>query len=64
MNGWKDWQGKKVYIKLKGGRVYTGKVVKIDDRDEHHPLISIVDQYGRDVAFDVSEIKLIQQEAA
>lgn len=53
-----------MYIKLKGGRVYTGKVVKIDDRDEHHPLISIVDQYGRDVAFDVSEIKLIQQEAA
>ena len=31
MDGWKIWEGKKVFIILKNKRTYTGKVISINE---------------------------------
>ena len=61
MEGWKDFEGKNVYIETKSNRKYSGKVIKIDIQE---PLIwiSIIDKFGDKIVFVHSEIVLIQEE--
>ena len=63
MVGWKKYLEKKVYLILKDGRKYTGKVVEIDDTSAI-PLvwITIIDKFDKSVTFVHSEIKLIKEE--
>jgi len=62
MEGWKYYEGLKVFIILKNKRQYSGKVVEIDDSS--HPLVflTIIDKFGNRVRFVHSEIELIEEE--
>jgi len=62
MDGWKRWDGKRVFIILNNNRKYTGKVVSIDDAGNGLVFINIVDKFARLVTITSGEIKLIQEE--
>ena len=49
---------KKVYIELRNGRKYEGKIKSISD----DKFVIIIDKFGRSVGFSVNEIELIQEE--
>ena len=59
---WMDWKGKKVFIKLKDGGVYSGEVIDVDDSDKILIWITITDKYGERVTFVHSEILKIKEE--
>lgn len=61
--GWKYWEGKKVFILTKNNRQYSGKVIEIDDHSAK-PLVwvVIIDKFGDRVQFVHSEIIEIKEE--
>lgn len=59
---WKEWIGKIVFVKLKGGGVYSGKVVDVDDSSKPLIFITLIDKFGKDVTFEHSEIIKIVEE--
>jgi len=61
MEGWKDYEGKRVFIKLKNGREYSGKVLEIKDK-ESCSIIVILDKFDRKVSFYDSEISVMEEE--
>jgi len=62
MEGWKYWEGKKVFIILKNKRQYTGKIIEVDNSNKTTTFISIIDKYNNRITFANSEIELIQEE--
>lgn len=62
MEGWKDWEGKKVFLILKNDRQYSGLVIDIDNSLNPLIWISIRDKFGNRITFSTEEIKLIQEE--
>lgn len=61
MEGWKDYEGKRVFIKLKNGREYSGKVLEIKDKG-NCSIIIILDKFNRRVGFYDSEISVMEEE--
>ncbi len=63
MEGWKYWEGKKVFIILKNKRTYQGEVLEIET-NPNSPLVWIVlkDKFGKRVQFANSEVDVIQEE--
>ena len=63
MEGWKYWEGKKVFIILKNKRTYSGVVLEVEV-DPSSPLvwIHIKDKFEKRVSFVNSEIDVIQEE--
>jgi Ni,Fe-hydrogenase I small subunit len=63
MEGWKCWEGKKVFIILKNKRQYSGIVLEVEINPSS-PLvwISIKDKFGNRISFVNSEIEIIQEE--
>lgn len=63
MEGWKFWEGKKVFIILKNKRTYQGEVLEIE-MNPNSPLIWIIikDKFGKRVQFVNSEVDIIQEE--
>jgi len=59
---WKDWMNKKVFIKLKDGSVYSGKVIDVDFDSKPLVFISIIDKFGDKVTIVHSEIVKIKEE--
>ena len=59
--GWKDWEGKRVFIILKNKRVYTGEVLEVEG---NYPLcwITINDKFNQKIGFCTEEIEVIQEE--
>ncbi|MHA1225332.1 MAG: hypothetical protein ACTSPV_01150 [Candidatus Hodarchaeales archaeon] len=60
-DGWRYWEGKKVYIILKSKREYTGEVLEVEI-SSNSAFIIIKDKYGNLVGFNSSEVELIQEE--
>ncbi len=61
MEGWKNWEGKKVYIETNKERSYSGIVKSVDS---NVPIfLTLIDKFGKTVMFSISEIKLIQEES-
>ena len=60
---WKDWNGKKIFVRLKNGSIFNGKVIEIDDHSAK-PLVWIVirDKFDKRVVFVTSEIIEIKEE--
>lgn len=52
----KEYEGKNVYVKLKDGRKYSGKVLKVENS-----IISLMDKFGFHVSFSASEISFIEE---
>jgi len=61
MDGWITYEGKKVFIKLKNGRSYSGKVLSVEERGTCS-IITILDKFKRKVAFYASEISVMEEE--
>jgi len=63
MEGWKYWEGKRVFIILKSKRTYQGEVLEVEI-DPNSPLVWIVmiDKFGNRVQFVNSEVDVIQEE--
>lgn len=59
---WNEWLGKKVFVQLKSGGFYTGKIIEIDDSSNPLIFISIIDKFGDKVTFVHSEIVKIVEE--
>jgi len=55
---WKEWIGRRVFIKLEDGQIFTfSKVLAYED-----PFISITDKYNLPAVFNVSQIIKIKEE--
>ena len=63
MEGWKYWEGKKVYIILKNHRTYQGYVLEVE-MSPTSPLVWMVikDKFGKRITFSIEEIDVIQEE--
>lgn len=61
MDGWKRFIGKKVYVRLKNNRNYSGIVQSVD---EAPPLffINLIDKFSKPVTILHSEILEIKEE--
>ena len=53
----KEFEGKKVYMKLKNGRIYTGSVIAYDNH-----FYKIVDKFGERILISEEEIAFMQEE--
>jgi small nuclear ribonucleoprotein (snRNP)-like protein len=62
MDGWKKYVGKRVFLRTKYNRVYSGNVIEIDDSDKQVVFLTIIDIKGMNVTFAVSEIIEIKEE--
>jgi len=60
MEGWNNYDGKKVFIILENGRRYSG-VVKVDTSGDT-TWFHMIDKFEMNVSFNVKEIDLIQEE--
>ena len=62
MEGWKYYEGKRVYLILKSHREYSGEVIEVDDSKPPLVWITILDKFNKRVTFVHSEIDMIQEE--
>ena len=59
---WKGWENKYIFVKLRGGTVYSGKVIDVDISDGTLIWITIIDKKNEKVTFVHSEIVKIKEE--
>ena len=59
---WGGWNGKQIFLRLKTGKVYSGKVVDVDDSDKNIIFITIIDKFQMKVTFVHSEIIELKEE--
>jgi ribosome maturation factor RimP len=59
---WKDWIGKKVFIRTSHEKVYSGIIKDVDCNSLPLVWISIIDKFGNNVQFSASEIVEIKEE--
>jgi len=59
---WNDWNGKRIFVQLKTGAVYSGNVIDIDSKSPPLVFFTIIDKFGNKVTFVHSEIIKIQEE--
>lgn len=62
MEGWKYYEGKKVFLILKNERQYSGYVLNVDDSNKLLIWISLIDKFDKRITFCASEIEMIQEE--
>ena len=55
---WKEWIGKRIFVKLRDGSVYTGIVKDVDNE-----WFKITDKFSEAVTFPISEILKIKEES-
>ena len=58
---WKYWNDKNIFVKLKSGAVYSGKVIDVDVSIDL-VWITIIDKFDKRVTFVHSEIEKIKEE--
>ena len=61
---WKDWIGKRIFVQLKSGSVYSGEVLSIDEESKPLIFFEIIDKFGEKITFVHSEILKIKEEKA
>jgi len=59
---WKDWNGKKIFVRLRTNKVYSGKVIDVSDEKNGICFIKIIDKFGDEVLFVNSEIIEFKEE--
>lgn len=59
---WKEWNGKRVFVQLRNGGVYSGEVIDVDTNSNGLVFITIIDKYGDRVTIVHSEIIKIKEE--
>ena len=61
---WTEWIGKRIFVKLKSGDVYSGIVTDIENDGNDDFYLSMIDKYNAKVIFLTSEIIKIREEEA
>ena len=63
MEGWNYWRDKNVFLRTKNNRVYSGKVLSVE-QNKGSPLIwiTLFDKYHKRVTFVQTEIIEIKEE--
>lgn len=59
---WKAWNGKRVFVQLRSGAVYSGVIEDVDISDGKLIFITILDKYNERVTFVHTEIIKIKEE--
>ena len=59
---WKNWEGKKVFIKLRDGGCYSGNIIEVDNSSPPLIWLTLIDKYGNKVTVVHSEIIKIVDE--
>lgn len=59
---WKGWEGKKVFIRTKHDKVYSGNIKSIDESSPPLVFIYLIDKFGENVMIVHSEIVEIKEE--
>jgi len=62
MMEWKYWNGKRIFVKLKSGAVYSGDVIEVDVSNGELIWFTIIDKKGERVVFVHSEIIKLKEE--
>ena len=62
VEGWKAYEGKKVYIQTKSNRHYSGTIITVDISTKPFIWVTIIDKFDKHITFAHSEIELIQEE--
>ena len=59
---WKDWKGKRIFVQLRTGAIYSGNVIDVDTNSTPLVFFTIIDKFGNKVTFVHSEIIKLQEE--
>jgi len=59
---WKGWEKKKVFVRLRTGKVFSGVVKDIDMKSPPIIFITIIDKFNQLVTFTTSEIIELKEE--
>jgi len=59
---WVEWIGKRIFVKLKSGDVYSGIVLGIENDGDNNTYLSMIDKFNAKVMFLTSEIIKIREE--
>lgn len=62
MDVWRQYVGKKIFLRTNKDRVYSGVVKEIDDSNRNLIFISLIDIKGRLITILSSEITEIKEE--
>jgi len=59
---WDKWNGKNVFVQLKSGGRYSGKIIDEDVSDGKLIWITLIDKFGEKVSFvHVEIIKIVEE---
>lgn len=59
--GFREYEGKRVFIKLRNGREYSGEIYAVESKGAVS-LIKLKDKFGKNVGFYDTEISVIEVE--
>ena len=59
---WKYWNGKKIFVKLRSGAVYSGIVTDVETSPNNLVFIEMDDKFGKKVILCNAEIEKIVEE--
>lgn len=57
---WKEFEKRKVFVRLTNGSVFNAEVLEVDDRNPICVFITILDKYNEVVTISNNEIALIK----
>lgn len=63
MENWKELEGKRVYLRLKNGRIYSGSIDSIDQTSKPLIFIHLTDKFGYKIILLSSEILELREES-
>lgn len=59
---WKEWKGKRVFVQLKSGGFYSGKIVDVDEAPNPSVFLTILDKFGNKVTFlNIEILKIVEE---
>lgn len=58
---WKKLNGKRIFVKLRTGDVYNGKVIEVDDSSKPLIWITLIDKYDKKITIVHSEIIKLEE---
>jgi len=59
---WMDWMGKRIFLRTKSGKVYSGEVIDIDENQSPIIFLTIIDKFDERVMIITSEISELKEE--
>jgi len=61
-NGWDGWVGKKVFLRLRTGKVFSGKITYVSEEKNGVCFLKIKDKFNMDIMFNSAEVLELKEE--